>query len=64
VPESTNLLTELERATVLKLAEAWNAFLLLPREHNDDVDEFRRLIHAAQEKVLSRPGRREINEEG
>lgn len=54
-------MTDDERAVVLALAEAWKAFLRLPDEHRDDVDEFRRAIHAAQEKVLARPGRREMN---
>lgn len=50
-----------EAAVAHALADAWNAFLKLPVEHNDDIDEFRRAIHAAQNIVLSRPGRREIN---
>ncbi len=54
-------ITPQERAVVIALAEAWNSFLLLPVEHRDDQDEFRRAIHAAQDKVLSRPGRREMN---
>ena len=54
-------LTSEERQVVLKLADAWNRFLLLPVEHGDDVDEFRRIIHSAQDKVLARPGRRQIN---
>ncbi|WP_165326983.1 hypothetical protein [Stakelama tenebrarum] len=54
-------LTEQERAVVEKLADAWNAFLVLPIEHGDDQLEFRQAIHAAQDKVLSRPGRREFN---
>lgn len=40
------------------LGEAWNGFLKLPVMHNDDVDEFRRLIHACQEKVMARAGAR------
>lgn len=55
-------LSEAEKAVALKLAEAWNLFMTLPVEHADDVDEFRRAIHAAQAKVLMRPGRRQINE--
>lgn len=50
-----------EEVVVSALAAVWNAFLLLPVEHADDQDEFRRLIHAAQEKVLCRPARRTIN---
>jgi len=55
------LITTDERAAVLALAEAWNAFLRLPIEHPDDTAEFRHLIHAAQDKVLGRVGRRQIN---
>jgi len=53
-------MTEDEKAVVLALADAWNLFLNLPVEHSDDVHEFRRTIHTAQEKVLSRSGRREM----
>lgn len=42
------------------LAEAWNGFLKLKLMHNDDIDEFRRLIHACQEKVLARAGLRQL----
>lgn len=54
-------LTEQEKAVVLALAEAWDMFLMLPVEHADDTEEFRRAIHAAQAKVLMRSGRRQIN---
>ena len=53
--------TEQEQCVVKALADAWNAFLTLPIEHDDDIPEFRRLIHAAQEKVLARTGRRWMN---
>ncbi len=53
--------TRAEQAVALLLAAVWNAYLLLPIEHNDDQAEFRALIHAAQDKVLSRAGRRQIN---
>lgn len=53
--------TAQESATVMALAEAWNAFLRLPIEHQDDQTEFRQLIHAAQDKVLARAGRRQMN---
>lgn len=52
-------LTDQERAVVDALAEAWNRYVDLPIEHDDDQDEFRRAIHAANAKVLMRPGRRE-----
>lgn len=53
-----------EAALVGVLAHAWNKFCELPVEHNDDLDEFRRAIHAAQEKVLARPARRMCNRIG
>jgi hypothetical protein len=53
--------TEDETAVVLALAEAWNLFLKLPAEHNDDTTEFRHAIHAAQDKVLARAARRELD---
>lgn len=55
-------MTQKENLVVTMLAEAWNEFLLLPVEHNDDQTEFRYAIHAAQAIVLSRSGRREYNE--
>lgn len=55
-------LTEQEREVAMRLAAAWDTFCALPVEHPDDTDEFRRAIHAAQAKVLMRPGRRQINE--
>lgn len=54
-------MTEEEKAVVMALAEAWNLFLALPREHPDEVDEFRRAIHAAQDKVGARPAWRALN---
>lgn len=50
-----------ERAVVEALTQAWNLYVALPVEHGDDQDEFRRAIHAANAKVLMRPGRRELN---
>lgn len=54
-------LTENETLIVLQLGKVWNMFLTLPEEHPSDKTEFLTLIHRAQEKVLCRPGRREIN---
>lgn len=54
-------LTEDERAVVDALAAAWNRYVALPIEHQDDQDEFRRAIHAANAKVLMRPGRRQYH---
>lgn len=52
-------LTKNEKAVVDALASAWNLYVSLPIEHQDDQDEFRRAIHAANAKVLMRPGRRQ-----
>lgn len=48
-------MTEAEVAVIKALVDAWNAFVDLPVQHADDVHEFRRIIHAAQEKVFARP---------
>lgn len=53
-------LTSAERFVINRLVDAWNAFVELPREHNDDVTEFRHGIHRLQEKVMCRPIRRPI----
>ncbi len=55
------VMTSAETGVVHALAAAWNAYLKLPIEHPDDQAEFRGLIHAAQDKVLGRVGRRQIN---
>lgn len=52
------MLTDDESKVMVGLVEAWNAFLALPVEHPDDIDEFRRGIHALQFMLLSRPTRR------
>lgn len=54
-------MTNLEKAALDRLIEAWNAFLLLPTEHADDVGEFRHGIHALQQMIMARPVRRQIN---
>lgn len=54
-------MTEDERALVMALAKAWDAFRLLPNEHDDDTAEFRQGIHAVQRMILARSARREIN---
>lgn len=59
-PRAKTTLSGDERAVVTALWKAWNVFLRLPEEHADDTDEFRRAIHAAQEKVFARPARREF----
>jgi hypothetical protein len=54
-------LTDAEQRVVLLLADAWNAFVLLPVEHADDINEFRATIHRAQEKMFARPAIRAMN---
>lgn len=54
-------MTNLEKAALDRLIEAWSAFLLLPTEHADDVSEFRHGIHALQQMIMARPMRRQIN---
>lgn len=54
-------MTDAERAIVLALGRVWDDYLLLPVEHPNDREEFLRAIHAAQEKVLARPARRQLN---
>jgi hypothetical protein len=54
-------MTDEERALVMSLAKAWDDFLALPVEHDDDQREFRHGIHMLQRMVLARPARREIN---
>lgn len=54
-------MTEDERAAFAALVAAWDAFMSLPIEHDDDANEFRSGIHVLQRQILSRPARREIN---
>lgn len=55
-------LTEQEQAVMDNLVSAWNAFCDLPVEHNSDTPEFLAGIHRLQEKILSRPTRRALQE--
>jgi hypothetical protein len=54
-------MTDLEQTVLSHLVDAWNAFLRLPIEHSDDIDEFRHGIHALQKQIMARPARRDIN---
>lgn len=47
-------MTDQERATLERLADAWNAFCALPIYHPSDADEFMRAIHAAQHIIMAR----------
>lgn len=48
-------LTKKEIMVLNALGQAWNLFLDLPIVHNDDYDEFRHTIHAAQALIQARP---------
>lgn len=54
-------LTEQESKIVRMLGEVWNEYMKLPKEHPMEQQEFCAAIHACQEKVLSRCGRRALN---
>jgi hypothetical protein len=51
-------MTTKEREVVYVLAEVWNKFLELPKEHEDDESEFRRGIHQLQYMIMARGARR------
>lgn len=55
-------MTDREKQILEKLADAWNLFLGLPNEHNDDLIEFRHHIHILQRQVMSRPTRRTMKD--
>jgi hypothetical protein len=54
-------MTDAELLVLAKLVAAWDAFIALPIEHSDDQLAFRLAIHSAQDILLSRPMRRELN---
>jgi len=56
------MITQDEHKVINHLVDAWNAFLKLPVDHPDSVPDFRHAIHAAQREILSRVGRREMNQ--
>ncbi len=58
-PDSPRL-DAFERSILDHLTAAWNAFVTLPAEHPDDVDEFRRRIHGLMDQVMARPIRRSL----
>jgi hypothetical protein len=57
-PMSNEKLTGDERLVLNLLGEAYNAFLLLPRQHPSEADEFRLSIHRCQDIVGMRVARR------
>jgi len=62
-PDSVDRVTSEEEAVVSLLAQAWNAFLALPLEHPCERHDFCNVVHQAQNIVLGRAGRRQINRE-
>lgn len=54
-------LTDAEARIAQLLGQVWNEYLLLPKEHPMEQQEFCTAIHACQDMVLSRAGRRAIN---
>lgn len=47
-----------EKAVLNHLADAWNGFTAMPSQHPDDVEEFRRGIHACQAIIACRIAQR------
>ena len=52
--ENPAKLTDKEKSVLQNLAQAWNEFLELPVQHEDDVDEFRLHIHALENAIACR----------
>jgi hypothetical protein len=52
-------MTEEEELVMSSLVEAWNAYLLLPKQHPDDVAEFRHSLHELQRLIAIRAVRRD-----
>ncbi|MDK2757539.1 MAG: hypothetical protein KYX66_12465 [Blastomonas fulva] len=53
-------MTEAEKVVLQSLVDAWNAYIHLPQEHGDDLDEFRAIIHTAQNHIAARSVWREL----
>lgn len=56
------MITEAEMQIVQMLGDVWNEYLKLPVEHPTEQSEFCTAIHACQDKILARTGRRETFE--
>lgn len=56
------MITEGELRIVQMLGDVWNEYLKLPLEHPNEQSEFCTAIHACQDKILARTGRREYFE--
>ncbi|WP_374979021.1 hypothetical protein PSGK_18935 [Pseudomonas solani] len=54
-------LSDEEAAVVELLGQAWSAYLQLPVEHAAEAPEFCRAVHACQDMVLARCGRRAMS---
>lgn len=55
-------MTEQEVRVLNMTKDAWNAFLQLPIQHPDDVNEFRIHIHALQNMIYAREGIRKMQQ--
>lgn len=49
-----------EKSIINHLVNAWNIYVKLPKQHPDDIDEFRRSIHSAQQLIAIRGVRRKF----
>lgn len=57
----TATITDDEAKIAQLLGEVWNAYLKMPKEHPMEQGEFCTAIHACQDIVLARAGRRALN---
>jgi hypothetical protein len=55
------IFTTQEQEALNAICTAWEKIVLLPIEHDDDIDEARVLIHNLQARIMSRPIRRMVN---
>ena len=56
-----SLLCEREHAVINNLVASWNEWMKLEPLYEEEAEEFRRAIHAAQSIVMARPVQREMN---
>lgn len=54
-PRNEDGLSREEQDVIIHLARAWNAFISLPKQHPDDVTEFRHDFHKLQYLIMVRP---------
>lgn len=52
------MLSREEKDILYRLGQAWNLFVSLDRQHPDELEEFRRAIHAAQNLIAVRLARK------